>query len=55
MVIAAMKLKKKKKKLVPWKENYDKSRYIIKAQRHDFDNKGPHSQSYGFSNCQVWV
>ena len=53
MVIAAMKLKKKK--LVPWKENYDKSRYIIKAQRHDFDNKGPHSQSYGFSNCQVWV
>ena len=34
----------------PWKESYDKSRQHIKKQRHHFANKGPHSQSYGFSS-----
>ena len=27
---------------------------ILKS-RHYFANKGPHSQSYGFSNSQVWM
>ena len=26
----------------------------IKKQRYDFVNKGPSSQSYGFSSSQVW-
>ena len=38
----------------PWKKNYDKPRQHIKKQRHYFDNKGPSSQSYGFSN-HVWM
>ena len=28
---------------------------IIKKQRHHFANKGPYSQSYGFSNSHVWM
>ena len=32
-----------------WKKSYDKSREHIKKQRHHFANKGPYSQSYGFS------
>ena len=35
----AMKLKKKKKKLAPWKKSYDKPRRCIKNQRHHFANK----------------
>ena len=27
----------------------------IKKQRHDFANKGPSSQSYGFSSGCVWM
>ena len=27
----------------------------IKKQRHHFANKGPNSQSYGFSSSQVWM
>ena len=27
----------------------------IKKQRHYFANKGPSSQSYGFSSCHLWV
>ena len=27
----------------------------IKKQRHHFANKGPSSQSYGFSSSHVWV
>ena len=36
--------------------NYDKSRHQIKKKRHDFANKGPYSQSYGFScsHVQMW-
>ena len=51
-----MKLKRKKKKLAPWKESYDKSRQHIKNQRHHFADKGPYSQSCGFPNshAQIW-
>ena len=30
-------------------------RQHIKKQRHYFANKGPYSQSYGFSSSQVWM
>ena len=39
----------------PWRESYDQPRHNIKKQRHYFANKGPSSQSYGFSNSQVWM
>ena len=45
--------------LAPWKESYDKPRQHIKKQRHYFANKGPSSQSYGFSvvryGCESWT
>ena len=50
MVIAAMKLKN-----TPWKESYDQPRQHIKKQRHNFVNKGPSSQGYGFSSDHVWM
>ena len=37
------------KTLAPWKESYDQPRKHIKKQRCYFTNKGPSSQSYGFS------
>ena len=40
--------------LAPWKKSYDKPRQHIKKQRHHFVDKGPSSQSYGFSSCHVW-
>ena len=43
------------KMLAPWKKSYDQPRQHIKKQRHYFANKGPHSQSYGFSSCHVWM
>ena len=39
--------------LAPWKKSYDKPRQHIKIQRHNFANKGPTSQSYGFSSSQI--
>ena len=39
----------------PWKKNYDKPRQCIKKQRHHFPNKGPSSQSYGFSSSHVQI
>ena len=51
MVITAMKLKD----APPWKKIYDKPRQHIKKQRHCFANKGPYSQSYGFSLSHVWM
>ena len=36
-------------------ESYEKSRQHIKKQRHHFVNKGPYSQSYGFSSSHVWM
>ena len=41
--------------LVPWKKSYDQPRQHIKKQRHYFPNKGPSSQSYGFSSSHVWM
>ena len=39
----------------PWKKSYDQLRQHIKKQRHYFVNKGPSSQSYGFSSSHVWM
>ena len=41
------------KTLAPWKEDCDKPRQCIKKQRHHFANKGPYSQSCGFSSSHV--
>ena len=41
--------------LAPWKKNYDQSRQRIKKQRYYFVNKGPSSQSYGFSSSHAWM
>jgi len=41
--------------LTPWKKSYDQPRQHIKKQRHHFTNKGPSSQSYGFSSSHVWM
>ena len=49
MVTADMKLKD----ISPWKESYDKPRQHIKKQRCQFSDKGPYSQSYGFSSSHV--
>ena len=51
--------KKKKIMLVPWKKSYDQPRQHIKKQRHYFADKGPSSQSCGFSSsmygCESWT
>ena len=41
--------------LAPSKKSYDKPRQHIKIQRHCFANRGPSSQSYGFSSNHVWM
>ena len=45
--------------LTPWKESYDQPRQHIKKQRPYCVNKGPSSQSYGFSSshvgCESWT
>ena len=43
------------KTLAPWKKSYDQPRQHIKKQTYYFANKGPSSQSYGFSSSQVWM
>ena len=43
------------KMLAPWKKSYDQHRQHIKKQRHYFANKGPYSQSYGFSSSHIWM
>ena len=55
MVTAAMKFKAMNSKLAPWKKSYDQPRWDIKKQRHYLANKGPSSQSYGFSSSHVWM
>ena len=35
--------------------SYDQPRHHIKRQRHYFINKGPSSQSCGFSSSHVWM
>ena len=41
--------------LAPQKKSYDQPRQHIKKQRRYFANKGPSSQSYGFSSSRVWM
>ena len=41
--------------LAPWKKSYGQPRQHIKRQRHCFANKGPSSQTYGFSSSHVWM
>ena len=41
--------------LSPWKKSYDQPRQHIKKKRHYFANKGPSSQSCGFSSSHVWM
>ena len=41
--------------LALWKKSYDQPRQYIKKQRHYFANKGPSSQSFGFSSGHVWM
>ena len=36
-------------------ESYDRPGQHIKKQRHNFANKGPSSQDYGFSSSHVWM
>ena len=43
------------KTLTPWKESYDQPKQHIKKQRHYLANKGPSSQSYGFSRGHAWM
>ena len=42
-----------------WKKSYDKTRQCFKKQRHHFTDKGPYSESYGFSvimyGCESWA
>ena len=41
--------------LAPWEKSYDKPREHINKQRYYFANKGPYTQSYGFSSNHVWM
>ena len=43
------------KTLAPWKKSYDKPRQRIIKEIHHFADKGPSSQSYGFSSSHVWM
>ena len=43
------------KTLAVWKNSYDQPRQYIKKQRHYFANKGPSSQSFGFSDSHAWM
>ena len=41
--------------LAPWKKSCDQPRQRIKKHSHYFTDKGPYSQSYGFSSSHVWM
>ena len=43
------------KTFAPSKKSYDQPRQHIRKQRPFLDNKGPSSQSYGFSSSHVWM
>ena len=43
------------KTLAPWKKIYVQPRHHIKKQGQYFADKGPSSQSYGFSSSHVWM
>ena len=51
MVTAAMKLKD----TCSLEKSYEQPDSILKKQRRYFANKGPASQSYGFSSSHVWM
>ena len=51
MLTAAIKLKD----VCSLEKSYEQSRQPIKKQRHYFSNKGPSSQSYGFSSSHIWM
>ena len=51
MLTAAMKLKD----LLLGKKSYEQPRQHIKKERHHLTDKGPHSQSYGFSSSHLWL
>ena len=51
MVTAVTKLKD----AYPWKKSYNQPRQHIRKQRLYFANKGPSSQSYGFSRSHIWM
>ena len=51
MVTVAMKLKD----ACSFEKSYDQPRQHIKKQRCYFANKGPSSQSYGFSSSHIWM
>ena len=71
MVTAAMKLKRrlplgrktmtnicnilKNKDTAAWRKIYDQPRQHIKKKKYYFANKGPSSQSCGFSSSHVWM
>ena len=43
--------------LAPWNKSYDKPIQHIRKQSYHFADKGPHSQSFGFSmyGCESWT
>ena len=41
--------------LFSWKKSYDKPGQHIKKHRYHYANKGPYSQSYGFSSSHVQI
>ena len=43
------------KTLTPWEESDEEPKQHIKKQRHYFANKGPCSQSCGFSSSHIWM
>ena len=45
----------KLKMLAAWRKSYSKPRQCFKKQRHHFVDKGPYSQSYGFSSSHVQI
>ena len=42
-----------KRHFLPWNKSYDQPKQQIKKQKQYFANKGPSSQSYGFSSSHV--
>ena len=44
-----------KRHLLLGKKSYDQPRQHIKKQRHNFADKVPSSESYGFSSGHVWM
>ena len=44
-----------KRRLLLGRKSYAQPRQHIKKQRHYFANKGPSSQSYGFSSSHIWI